>query len=73
MCAPLGSRLRCMLPVRARRCFIRWRKKSYEHHSANRFAAVYANDTCGYPTLLKDLEQARELGYTVDKESMLSA
>ncbi len=60
-----------MLPVRAKRCFIRWRRGVDEHHSANRFAAVYANYAVDMPTLLKDLEQARELGYTEIKKSML--
>ncbi len=55
-----------MLPVRA--LLSAGGRGVDEHHSANRFAAVYANDACGYAHLAEGLEQARELGYTVDKE-----
>ncbi len=62
MCARWAVVCRCMLPARARRCFIRGGRGVDEHHSANRFAAVYAKTLVDMPTLLKDLEQARELG-----------
>ncbi len=51
---------RCMLPERARRCLSAGGRRVDEHHSANRFAAVSPTTLVDMPTLLKDLEQARE-------------
>ncbi len=59
---------RCMLPGRQGATLSAGGRRVDEHHSANRFAAVYANDACGYAHLAEGPEQARELGYTVDKE-----
>lgn len=52
MCAPLGSRL----PLHASwsgqgAALSAGGRRVDEHHSANRFAAVYANDACGYAHL----------------------